>query len=82
MAKLKVDELLRLACIYAETDRQEFLDCIAHCKEDADTIEETKDFLSQLRAYRLKRWGKTKLEAATERMTAVQVAEIVKGRGV
>ncbi len=78
--KLPVGELLRLACIYAERDQQEYARCIAK-GTDAGMVaeqEETAAFLRQLRAYRLKRWGKTKLEATMATMTPVTVAEIAK----
>lgn len=78
--KLPVDELLRLACIYAETCQTEWLDAIAHC-HDAEMNaerEKTKAFLEQLRAYRLKRWGKTKLEDALENAIAVSVEEVAR----
>ena len=61
MKKIKIDELLRLACIYAESDRQEFLRCIEHT-DMKEEIQETEAFLKQLVAYRKKRWGKTPLE--------------------
>lgn len=65
MAKklLPVNELLRLACIYAYNDQEEHLRCIADTGDTAE-IEKTKAFMAQLRAYRMRRRGQTKLEAA------------------
>jgi hypothetical protein len=73
--KLSVSELLRLACIYAEDDRQGFADAYA---KDTPERAEALDLVRQLRAYRLKRWGKTKLESALESGTPTPVAEITK----
>lgn len=75
--KLPVDELLRLACIYAETDQEEHARCIAHTDDEEDKAK-TEAFLKQLRAYRLKRWGKTKLEAAMEKMKPVSIEEAMR----
>ena len=76
MAKKRytVDELLRLACIYAERDRLEYIDSVSHC-EDGEK-EEAERFLNELRAYRMKRWGKTKLEAALSQMKPVCVTDL------
>jgi hypothetical protein len=54
--KLPVSELLRLACLFAECDREAFLESIANTK-DQEEKEKTKSFLEQLRRYRKKRWG-------------------------
>ncbi len=71
--KLPVSELLRLACIYAEADRTEFLACNRH---DPEQFAKTREFLAQLRAYRLKRWGKTRLEQAIEEMTPTPIERL------
>lgn len=73
--KLPVSELLRLACIYAEQDRAGMLRAL----HDGDPEKnEVRAFLKQLRAYRLKRWGKTKLEHFIETATEKPVAEFTK----
>lgn len=72
--RLPVDELLRLACIYAEQDRQEYAAAIHGC--DAEAEQETAEFLRQLRAYRLRRWGKTKLETWMDGAKEVSVSEV------
>lgn len=73
MTKLKVSELLRLACIYAEDDRLGYADAYpAGAPERAEAL----DLVRQLRAYRTKRWGKSKLEAGLETMVPVPVPEI------
>jgi hypothetical protein len=69
--KLLIDELLRLACIYAECDRKEYLRCVGHI--DSGEAAETKEFLKQLRAYRLKRWGKTKQVTSTSSRKTIVV---------
>lgn len=62
------DEMLRLACIYAERDQLELLDAWEHCNDrDGKKVKrEIIKFLKKLRAYRSKRWGMTKLEKACE----------------
>lgn len=74
--KFLVNELLYLACVYAESDRQSFLYSIENTG-DQELIAETKAFLEQLRTYRLKRWGKTKMEAYTENAESVDVGKIL-----
>lgn len=61
---LTVDEMLRLACIYAEQDRESYLEAVKD--SDPEWAEEARRFLEQLRAYRKKRWGKTKIEGFLE----------------
>lgn len=70
-AKIKVDELLRLACIYAEDDRLDFVAAVR--ESDPDLAAETVEFLTQLRAYRLKRWGKTKREDIMATATEMRI---------
>lgn len=72
--RIPVDELLRLACLYAEQDREGFLNCYSSMPNDPAALE-AKAFLDQLRAYRKKRWGKTQLQAAMDRgeMTDVRI---------
>lgn len=65
-AKLSVDELLRLACVYAEQDRQGFLGACSHMLDDPAAVA-AKHYLGQLREYRKKRWGKTELEDRLEK---------------
>ncbi len=76
MAKLKVDELLRLACIYAETDREGYIDAIKNTGNE-DEIKGEKAFLDQLQAYRKKRWGKTQLEALMGDAVRTPISEIL-----
>ncbi len=79
MAKKKysVDELLRLACIYAELDREGFVRAHDNMPNDPAAVK-ARAFLKELRAYRLKRWGKTALEVELENTKSVPVSEIVK----
>lgn len=76
-AKLLVDELLRLACIYAERDQFEYLRAISRSGDEKE-IADTKAFIRQLVAYRKKRWGKTKLEEVIESGTPTPITEIAK----
>lgn len=76
--RLTVDELLRLACLYAEQHQLDYAVAIAGTGDDWDeTKAETEQFIKQVRAYRLKRWGKTKLEGAMDNMKPVTVAELM-----
>ena len=81
-AKLSVSELLRIACFYAERDREEYLAAWEHCKdEEAERIKrETRDFLDQLRDYRLKRWGRTKGERLLENAKLVSLKSLPEGQ--
>lgn len=74
--KIAVGELLRLACVYAENDQRDFLEAIRDT-DDQEMIARTKQFVDQIRAYRLKRWGRTKLEGQLAGMTPVKISEIV-----
>lgn len=64
--KLPIDELLRLACIYAERDQQAFVEATCDSPSDAQWYQEAMDFVKQVREYRLKRWGRTASEALTD----------------
>lgn len=72
------DELLRLACIYAESDRESFIQCHEHMPNDP-ACKRAVRFLSKLRAYRLKRWGKTALESELDEAKAATVQEVIAG---
>ncbi len=60
MKKLRVDELTRLAFIWAEQDRDAMAD--AWPKGSVERAEALA-VLKQLRDYRMKRWGRTRLES-------------------
>jgi hypothetical protein len=69
----KTSELLRLACVWAEQDREALLDSFRGCTSDLD-----EDFKAELRgqiralkAYRLKRWGKTRGEVMDEERKSI-----------
>jgi hypothetical protein len=61
---MKVDELLRLACIYAEQDRIQFIDAMSNCttEEDREIVNREKEYLKELIKYRNMRWGRSKSE--------------------
>ena len=60
---VKVDELTRLAFIWAEQDRRSLAECWpAESKERRQCGKEAE----ALRNYRLKKWGRTKLEVILE----------------
>lgn len=64
MAKKRtVNELTRLAFIYAELDR----DSMAKCCQPGDEYGQRQAQLAkEFREYRIKRWGKTQLEVDLE----------------
>lgn len=73
--KRSVGQLTRLAFIWAEGDRIALMDAYEHMQED-ETYKEAFDDLKELRAYRLRRWGRTKLEAAIADATLKSISEI------
>jgi hypothetical protein len=73
MKKIPVDELLRLACIYAEETQREFASCNG---EGTPEYAEAMEFVGQLHAYRVKRWGKTELEGILEKAVPTDVRKI------
>ena len=75
MGKLSVSELLRLACVYAESYEEGFADAVGR---DTDEGREAVEYVEQLRAYRMKRWGKTKLEAYMDRCESVTPQEAIR----
>lgn len=79
---MSVSEMLRLACIYAERDQESYLQAWEHCTDaEAQRIKkETAAFIKKLRAYRLKRWGKTQLEAICERAAPVSIDKFAAGK--
>ena len=62
---MKTSELLRKACIYAEQDRLGLIDVYSGNPEEP-VVADAFQFLKELKAYRIKRWGKTKLEVELE----------------
>lgn len=74
---MTTSELLRLACIYAESDRESYLDSISGTG-DVEQIKETKEFLEAISKYRLKRWGKTEFEVRCENSETVNVFDLLK----
>lgn len=76
-SRRKVGELMRLAFLYAQQDREGFLDAIRNSGMD-DEERETRALIKELRQYRLKRWGKTKYEAAIEKAPSKTIDEIRK----
>lgn len=73
MAKRPFDELLRLAFIYAEQDRQSFSEC---SKGDDEHGAAAALLAAEFRAYRQKRWGKTRHEVNLENCTTVSIDEL------
>ena len=71
--RLRVDELTRLAFVWAEQDRAGLADAWPRgSSERAECL----DMVRQLRAYRMKRWGRTKLEAVLGSAKAVAVGDM------
>ena len=69
---MKVDDLLRLACIYAESDREALVAAYSNMPDDPVAID-AREFLRELRAYRKKRWGKTKLERIIDQSQETEI---------
>lgn len=76
--KLSVDELLRLACIYAERNQEAFLDSMKNMPDDK-YYKQAEDFVDQIRKYRTKRWGRTILENIMLKCVPVSIADLAKG---
>lgn len=80
--KHSVNSLLKLACEYADQDREAFIDCYDSpgFRDDPARLEAI-EFLKQLRAYRLNRWGKSKLEQVMSECKSIPVLNIL-GEGL
>ena len=70
--KRSVDELLFLACIFAEQDRTGMADC-----DKGENGQEAAQLAKEIRAYRLKRWGHTRLEREMESAERVPLTDIL-----
>lgn len=68
--KLTDDELIRKAFIWAEQDRVSYADCWEKGSLERKEVEAQ---YVQLRAYRMKHWGKTKIESVLENAKPVKV---------
>lgn len=72
---MSVNELTRLAFIWAEQDRSAMAQAWpAGSKERAEAWAQVK----ALRAYRLKRWGKTKMETIMESAKPANALDVLK----
>lgn len=71
--RVTVDELTRLAFLWAEQDRLSFAEC-----QHAGSPEriEAEEMVRLLTAYRVKRWGKTTVETTLEGATLVEVKNL------
>lgn len=73
MKKYPINELIRLAMIDAEGWQTE----LAQANHPGTTErKEAEELAAQYRAYRMRRWGKTRLEAATEKMKPATINEL------
>lgn len=72
---MKIDEMLRLACLYAEQDRLSLLDAYKN-NQDEQVARDAEAFLKKLRKYRIKRWGNTELEANLKDVPMLTTSEI------
>jgi len=77
--KLPVDELLRLACVYAERDQESYADAVRDSPGDEAYYQEAMDFVAQIRAYRTRRWGRTRMEYALNDLVPVSIQELAFG---
>lgn len=73
MKKLKIDDLIRIAFKIAEDSQRDLVDCFSE-KDSQRRIEE--DLLKQIHNYRMKKWGKGKLEKMMDKMKPVPITEI------
>lgn len=63
--RIPAGELLRMACLHAMSDREEFINAYRNCADAphyAALLAEERAYLKQLRAYYRRRWGKKKPE--------------------
>lgn len=71
--KLAVSELTRLAFLWAEQDRQGLVEAYPRNSTEPAVVE-ARNMVNQLRAYRLKRWGRTQHEADMDTAVSVPVS--------
>ncbi len=78
MARMTDKELIRLAMIYAEQDRESFLEAIAHCKdtEYRKLRSDTESLVRQFKAYRQKHYG----ESMRDRLDGAKMVTIAELR--
>jgi hypothetical protein len=69
-SKRTIDELTRLAFVWAEEDRLAYADC--YPKDTPEYLEALADAKS-FREYRMKRWGRTFLEGVLEDAEKVEI---------
>ncbi len=82
--KRSVSTMLCRACLDSEAWTNSLIDAYSSCTRNASDIEyvkNLKDYLSQLRTYRLRRWGITEFEASLENVRRVIIADIPEGKG-
>jgi hypothetical protein len=74
------DELLRRACIHAESDLETWLDAIRESTdpEYVEMRQEQTALLKQLKAYRRRRWGRTKLEEVMQQLHGCSLQNLLK----
>ena len=70
------DELTRLAFICGEQDRRSFADCWPPKSKERKAAAKLAD---AMHAYRVKRWGRTKLEAVLDGAKPVSIHDIKRG---
>lgn len=76
MKKLPVDELTRLAFVWAEQDRLSLAD--AWGMDKSPEGREAMSEAAQLRKYRMKRWGRTKGDTLLATGSAVSLASLMR----
>ena len=69
------DELLRLVFIYAEQDRETFVQSYPAGSRDPSVVKARK-LVNAIREYRLKRWGRTAYEKMLESATEHSLDEL------
>ena len=69
---MKISELTRLAFIYAEQDRRAYADCWPEGSPERKAADTEADIFKK---YRLKRWGRTHLEAVLDTVQPRKLAK-------
>ena len=73
--KWTADQLTRLAFVHGEDDRR----AMAEAQGNNEYGRECSDLADAMHAYRMKRWGRTEMEARTADAKLVDIRDLPKG---
>lgn len=81
--KLSVNELLNFACQEAELSIENQISALLDTyeqksPEDLEFIEKLESYLLQIREYRKKRWGKSKVDEFYESLKPISIPDLFK----